>query len=36
MNVVEENSKSDDGDMLSISSNLNHPTNSWILDSKCS
>jgi len=25
MNVVEENSESDDGDMLSISSSLNHP-----------
>ncbi|KAG6764915.1 hypothetical protein POTOM_032404 [Populus tomentosa] len=36
MNVVEENSKSENGDMLSISSNLNNPTDSWILDSTCS
>jgi len=36
MNVVEENSESDDGDMLSISSSLNHPIYSWILDSTCS
>lgn len=36
MNVVEENSESDDRDILSISSNLNYPIDSWILDSTCS
>ena len=37
MNVVEEgDSKSGDGDMLSISSNRDHLTNSWIKDSTCS
>ena len=37
MNVVEEgDSKSGDGDMLSVSSNRDHLTNSWIMDSTCS
>ena len=37
MNVVEErDSKSGDGDMLSISSSPYHLTDSWIMDSVCS
>ena len=34
--VAEEDSKSGDGDMLSVSSNSDHLTDSWILDSTCS
>ena len=34
--VVEEDSESGDGDMLSVSSNSDHLTDSWILDSTCS
>ena len=34
--MVEEDSESGDGDMLSVSSGLDHLTNSWILDSTCS
>ena len=37
MNVVaEKDSKSGNGDMLSVSSSSNHLTDSWILDSACS
>ena len=36
-NVVEEGkSENGDGDMLLVSSNPNHLTNSWIMDSACS
>ena len=34
--MAEEDSESGDGDMLSVSSGLDHLTNSWILDSTCS
>lgn len=36
VNVVEEDSESGDGDMLSVSSSSDHPTYSCILDSACS
>jgi hypothetical protein len=32
---VEDNSDDADGDMLSVASNLEHPVDSWILDSAC-
>ena len=35
MNVVEDNFDTVGGDMLSIASNLEHPMDSWILDSAC-
>jgi hypothetical protein len=35
-NVVEDNSDDADGDMLSVASTLEHPMDSWILDSACS
>ena len=34
--VTEEDSKNGDGDMLSVSSILDHLTDSWILDLACS
>jgi hypothetical protein len=36
VNVVEDNSDDADGDMLSVASTLEHPVDSWILDSVCS
>lgn len=35
-NIVEESSDDCDGDMLSVSANAEHVTDSWILDSACS
>ena len=35
-NVVEEDLESNDGGMLSVSSNRDHLTDSWIMDSTCS
>ena len=34
--VAKEDSESGDSDMLSVSSTLDHLTDSWILDSACS
>ena len=34
--VAEKDSESGDGDMLLVSSSLDHLTDSWILDSACS
>jgi hypothetical protein len=36
MNIVEDNLDDADGVMLSVASNLEHPMDSWILDSACS
>ena len=36
LNMVEDNSDDTNGDMLSVASNLEHPVESWILDSACS
>jgi len=33
--VIKEDSKSDDGDIIYVSSNLDHLTDSWILDLSC-
>jgi hypothetical protein len=35
VNIVEDNSDDAYGDMLSVASNLEHPMDSWILDSTC-
>ena len=35
-NIVQEDSESSDGDMLSVSSSQDHLADSWILDSACS
>jgi hypothetical protein len=35
VNVMEDNSSNVDGDILSVASNLEHPVDSWILNSAC-